>query len=83
MNPKKGERRKKAIPVRFTKRNKKRFNLKQQYEIKRNLRKIRNPSINKAVWNSKRKKWVHPFTQKGYFQPTVREVFINLKDENC
>ena len=41
----------------------------------------KNPDINKAIWNEKRKKWVHPFTQTGYIQPTVRKVFIDLKDE--
>ena len=41
----------------------------------------KNPEINKATWNEKRKKWVHPFTQTGYIQPTVRKVFIDLKDE--
>ena len=39
------------------------------------------PKINKAIWNEKRKKWVHPFTQTRYIQPTVRKVFIDLKDE--
>ena len=24
---------------------------------------------------------MHPFTQTGYIQPTVREVFFDLKDE--
>ena len=46
------------------KRNKKKFNLKQQYEIaltlqerKRKFQKnTKDPSINKAVWKSKRKK---------------------------
>ena len=28
-----------------------------------------------------KKKWVHSFTQTRYIQPTVREVFIDLKDE--
>ena len=37
--------------------------------------------LNKAIWNEKRKKWVHPLTQTGYIQPTVRKVFIDLKDE--
>ena len=41
----------------------------------------KNPQINKTIWNEKRKKWVHPFTQTGYIQPTVRKVFIDLKDE--
>ena len=41
----------------------------------------KNPEINKVIWNEKRKKWVHPFTQTGYIQPTVRKVFIDLKDE--
>ena len=41
----------------------------------------KNPAINKAVWNAKRRKWVHPFTQRGYIQPTVREVFKDLTDE--
>ena len=73
------------------KRNKKKFNLKQQYEnaltLQERKRKFqtdkKNSSINKAVWNSKRKKWVHPFTQKGCIQPTVQEVVIDLKDKNC
>ena len=42
----------------------------------------KNPAINKAVWNVKRRKWVHPFTQRGYIQPTVREVFKDLTDES-
>ena len=41
-----------------------------------------NPGINKAIWNEKRKKWVYLFfTQTGYIQQTVAEVFIDLKDE--
>ena len=39
--------------------------------------------INKAVWNSKRKKLVHSFTQKGYIQPRLRKVFTDLKDGCC
>ena len=31
--------------------------------------------------NEKRKKWVHLFTQSGYIQPTVTEVFIDLRYE--
>ena len=31
--------------------------------------------------NEKRKKWVRLFTQSGYIQPTVREVFIDRKYE--
>ena len=41
----------------------------------------KNPAINKAAWNAKRRKWVHPFTQRGYIQPTVIEVFKDLTDE--
>ena len=41
----------------------------------------KNPEINKTIWNSKRKTWVHPFTQTGYIQPTVKEVFNDLKGE--
>lgn len=43
----------------------------------------RNPQINKAKYNEKTKRWVHPFTQKGYIQPSVREIFPNLKDVKC
>ena len=35
----------------------------------------KHPAINKAVWNTKRRKWVHPLTQRDYIQSTVREVF--------
>ena len=35
----------------------------------------RNPEINKAKYREKAKKWVHPFSQKGYIQPSVREIF--------
>ena len=41
----------------------------------------KNPAINKAVWNAKKRKWVHPFTQRGYIHPTVRKVFKDLTDE--
>ena len=41
----------------------------------------KNPEINKTIWNSKRKTWVHPFTQIGYIQPAVKEVFSDLKGE--
>lgn len=43
----------------------------------------KNPEINKSVWNAKRKKWTSPFTQKGYIQPSVRQLFTNLKGETC
>ena len=67
----------------------KKFNLQDQkcigvkvQEKKRKYEKDqKNPAINKAVWNAKRRKWVHPFTQRGYIQPTVREVFEDLTDE--
>ena len=35
----------------------------------------------KRMWNAKRRKWVHPFTQIGYIQPTIKEVFKDLTDE--
>ena len=41
----------------------------------------KNPAISKTVWNAKPRKWVHTFTQRGYIQPTVREVFKYLTDE--
>ena len=73
------------------KKNKKNFTLALQHEIGLKVRERKrkfeedkkNPSINKPIWNAKRKKWVHPFTQKGYIQPTVREIFNDLKDEQC
>ena len=40
-------------------------------------------SLNKAVWNAKQKKWVYPFTRKGFIQPTVREIFTDLREERC
>ena len=39
--------------------------------------------IKKAVWNAERRKWVYPFTQKGFIQPRVREIFFDLKEERC
>ena len=71
------------------KKNKKKFTLALQHEIGLKVREQKrkseedkkNPRINKPIWNAKRKKWVHPFTQKGYMQPTVREIFNDLKDE--
>ena len=39
----------------------------------------RNPEVNKGKYNNKGK-WVYPFSQKGYVQPSVREIFPNLKD---
>ena len=50
------------------------------HEIKRKYEEKKNLEINKTIWNEK-KKWVHSFTQTRYIQPTVREVFIDLKDE--
>ena len=35
------------------------------------------------MWNAKRKKWVYPFTQKGFIQTTVRQTFTDLKEEIC
>ena len=63
--------------------NEKRFNLQDQksigVKIQERKRKYeedkKNPTINKAVGNTKRRKWVHPLTQGGYIHPTVREVF--------
>ena len=46
---------------------------KRRYEAEK-----KNPEINKAILNEKRKKWVHPITQTGYNQPKVRQVFIDL-----
>ena len=43
----------------------------------------RNPEINKAKYSRKAKKWVHPFSQKGYIQPSVCEIFQNLNDTKC
>ena len=71
------------------KKNKKKFPLKFQKEVALKLQERKrkykegkkDPAINKAVWNPKRKKWTHPYTQTGYIQPTVREVFVDLKDE--
>ena len=42
-----------------------------------------NLSLDKAVWNAKQKKWVYPFTHKGFIQPTVREIFTGLREERC
>ena len=42
-----------------------------------------NLSLDKAVWNAKQKKWVYPFTHKGFIQPTVREIFTDLREERC
>ena len=54
-------------------------------EVKERKRKYeddkKNPAINKAVWNAKQRKWVHPFTQRSNIQPAVREVFKDLTDE--
>ena len=51
-------------------------------ERKRNYEEDKkNAAINKAVWNVKRRKWVHHFTQRSYIQPTVREVSKDLTDE--
>ena len=69
--------------------NRKKFNLQDQTSIgakvqerKRNYDKDKkNAAINKAVWNVKRRKWVHHFTQRSYIQPTVREVSKDLTDE--
>ena len=71
------------------KKNKWKFNLKDQksigVKVQERKRKYeedkKNPAINKAVWDVKRRKWVHPFTQRGHIQPTVREVFKDLTDE--
>ena len=35
------------------------------------------------MWNAKEKKWFYPFTQKGFIQTTVREIFTDLKEERC
>ena len=43
----------------------------------------RDPTVNKSVWNEKRKKWVSPFTQTGYIAPTVQEIFPDLTKETC
>ena len=67
------------------------FNLQDQKRIgvKVNERKRKyeedkkNPAINKAVCNARQRKWVHPFTQRGYIQPTVTGVFKDLTDELC
>ena len=68
---------------------KNKFNLQDQKRIgvKVNERKRKyeedkkNPAINKAVCNARQRKWVHPFTQRGYIQPTVTGVFKDLTDE--
>ena len=73
------------------KKNKKKFNLKIQKEIGEKLqdrkRKYeedkKNPLVNKAVWNEKKRKWAYPFSQVGYSQPTVREIFSDLEGEPC
>ena len=41
----------------------------------------KNLARDKAVWNTKWRKWVHPFTQRVYIQLTLREVFKDLTDE--
>ena len=43
----------------------------------------KDPKINEAVWNEKKRRWVHPFTQTGYIQPFVRSYFADMKTENC
>ena len=73
------------------KKNKKKFNLLDQQKIavhlqdrKRKYEADKNdPAINKSVWNEKRRKWVNPFNQTGYIQPSVRELFIDLRNEKC
>ena len=40
-----------------------------------------NIELIKAIWNEKRKKWEHSFTQTMYIQTTVTEVFIDLNHE--
>ena len=42
----------------------------------------KDPKINVAKWKDKKKKWVYPFTQVGYLQPTVRKIFSNLSSDN-
>ena len=67
---------------------KNKFSLKEQKHIgeyvKKRKRKheedLRNPEVNKSVWNPKRKRWTKPLTQVGFIQPAVRELFSNLKE---
>ena len=64
--------------------NKKKLNAEQQEEVGRvgveRKRKHEEQSKEK-VWNDKRKKWTDPASQTGYIGPTVREMFIDMKDE--
>ena len=70
---------------------KNKFSLKQQQQIgkimverKRKFEEDKNnPAINKSVWNEKRKRWTNHFSQKGYINPSVRDIFPNLKDNKC
>ena len=63
------------------KKNKKKFNLQDQksigVKVQERKRKYeqdkKNTAVNKAVWNAKQRKWVYPFTQRGYIQPTVEK----------
>ena len=43
----------------------------------------KDPKINKAVWNEKMRRWVHPFTHTGYIQPFVCSCFADMKTEKC
>ena len=68
---------------------KKKINLQDQksigVKVQRRKRKYeedkKNPANNKAVWNAKRRKRVHRFTQRGCIQHNTREVFKDLTDE--
>ena len=42
----------------------------------------KDPKINKAVWNEKKRRWVHPFTPTGYIKPFVCSYFADMKTEN-
>ena len=66
------------------KKNKKKFSLafKKEVALKAvsNKRKLEE-SKPADVWNAKKRKWTKPSSQIGYKALTVREIFVDMKDE--
>ena len=66
------------------KKDKKRFSLafKEEVALKAvsNKRKLEE-SKPADVWNAKKRKWTKPSSQIGYKALTVREIFVDMKDE--
>ena len=66
------------------KKNKKKFSLafKKEVALKAvsNKRKLEE-SKPADVWNAKKRKWTKPSSQIGYKALTVREIFVDIKDE--